>query len=192
MSEKRKTKEKIEKRNAKEETDNEAIEWVPKRDWGDAIEQLERQRQQVLRIASSAERRRNFLQGIMLGLFYGIIGNMIVSHYYGLLEEFGNPFWLNISILVSCIILVVLTSVKWFMRTQNLEEMTEEIAQYTGRVQKLIEDMRDLKERKEYLEARFLSHRELTYQCKKCGYTVEEPPEKCPRCGNNTWYCVEM
>lgn len=68
------------------------------------------------------------IKGIALGLFYGIVGNMFVSHFYGLLEgalngNYGFFFLLNLLVSLSTFILIVSVSVISYC---NLQTLTKE------------------------------------------------------------------
>jgi len=73
-------------------------------------------------------RQQKFLiKGVALGLFYGIVGNMLVSHYYevfkGLvIRQFDKLFWTNLVTLAIAIVLIVVVSWRWLVSLANLEE----------------------------------------------------------------------
>lgn len=71
-------------------------------------------KQFVKDLVEKARQTKFFWKGVSLGLFYGIIGNMLVSHYYGIFtgfvtENFDSLFWWNLIFffIILCIVLVV-------------------------------------------------------------------------------------
>ena len=77
--------------------------------------------QNVSSLADYMRQEKQFIQGITLGLFYGIVGNMLVSHYYGMFErletrEFDNLFWSNLLILSITTILILIVTRIYYKR----------------------------------------------------------------------------
>jgi len=77
--------------------------------------------QNVSSLADYMRQEKQFIQGITLGLFYGIVGNMLVSHHYGLFErletrEFDNLFWSNLLILSITTILILIVTRIYYKR----------------------------------------------------------------------------
>lgn len=67
-------------------------------------------------LVEKAHQKKAFWKGIALGLFYGIIGNMLVSHYYGVfsgltLGQYGELFYANV--LAFSITLAAVLVVTW-------------------------------------------------------------------------------
>jgi ABC-type multidrug transport system fused ATPase/permease subunit len=68
----------------------------------------------IKELVAKAQQKKFFWKGLMLGLFYGIIGNMLVSHYYGVFTglvalKFDDLFLANLVsfIIILCAILLV-------------------------------------------------------------------------------------
>ena len=73
-----------------------------------------------------AKQRQEFIKGIAFGLFYGIIGNMAASHYYGLFEgltkaTFDNLFLANLISLSVALAVILLVSRRWFKSLAKLD-----------------------------------------------------------------------
>lgn len=72
-------------------------------------------------------RQQMFLiKGVALGLFYGIIGNILASHYYEVFKgitmwQFDKLFWTNLTILVIVIVTIVVVSWRWLISLAKLE-----------------------------------------------------------------------
>jgi len=72
-------------------------------------------------------RQQMFLmKGVALGLFYGIIGNMFVSHYYEVFKaivmwQLDKLFWTNLITLVIFIVAIVIVSWRLLILLAKLE-----------------------------------------------------------------------
>jgi hypothetical protein len=60
----------------------------------------------------------SMMKGVILGLFYGVVGNLVVTHYYQILRgavmsEFGTMFWTNLVILIAMSSIIVIVSWRW-------------------------------------------------------------------------------
>jgi hypothetical protein len=73
------------------------------------------------------KRRVDFTSGVALGLIYGVIGNLVVQHYYGVFEglETGvidNLFWSNAAVFVIGIVVIIVITlyfIKEIKREKN-------------------------------------------------------------------------
>lgn len=68
----------------------------------------------------------SMMKGVVLGLFYGVVGNVIVTHYYqifrgAVMSEFDTMFWTNLAILIPMLSLVVIVSWKWHNSMAKME-----------------------------------------------------------------------
>lgn len=66
-----------------------------------------------------------FLKGIALGLFYGIVGNIFVSHYYQVFEglilsRFDVLYWSNFVVFVVALILIILVTMTFYFQIEKL------------------------------------------------------------------------
>ena len=74
--------------------------------------------------------RKQFIRGLALGLMYGIIGNVVASHYYRLFEGlsrglYDNLFYSNlVMLLVSLFIIGVLTKI-WYGELRKIDTRFE-------------------------------------------------------------------
>ena len=73
-------------------------------------------------------RQQKFLmKGVALGLFYGIIGNILVSHYYEVFKgtviwQFEKLFWTNLISLIIVIVVILVVSWRWLVSLTKLED----------------------------------------------------------------------
>jgi hypothetical protein len=70
------------------------------------------------------------MKGVVLGLFYGVVGNVAVTHYYQILRgavmsEFDTMFWTNLVILVVMSSIIVIVSWKWHSSMTKMERAME-------------------------------------------------------------------
>lgn len=75
------------------------------------------------------ERRKEFLSGIFIGLFYGIVGNIAVSHYYKVLEglvigKMDNLFWVNLTVLIVTSMVIIVLSFELYTKLRALKSIT--------------------------------------------------------------------
>lgn len=67
-----------------------------------------------------------FWKGVFLGLFYGIIGNMLVSHYYGfftgfVMGKFDSLFWWNLIFFFIILCIALFVSYKVWQSMSKIE-----------------------------------------------------------------------
>jgi len=72
----------------------------------------------------------SMMKGVVLGLFYGVVGNVAVTHYYQILRgavmsEFDTMFWTNLVILVVMSSIIVIVSWKWHSSMTKMERAME-------------------------------------------------------------------
>ena len=72
----------------------------------------------------------SMMKGVVLGLFYGVVGNLVVTHYYQILRgavmsEFDTMFWINLVILVTMLSILVIVSWKWHISMAKMEREME-------------------------------------------------------------------
>ena len=81
-----------------------------------------------LKPAIETMRQQKFLiKGVALGLFYGIIGNILVSHYYEVFKsivmwQFEKLFWPSLTSLIIFIVVVLVVSWRWLISLTKLED----------------------------------------------------------------------
>ena len=68
----------------------------------------------------------SMMKGVVLGLFYGVVGNVAVTHYYQILRgavmsEFDTMFWTNLVILVAMSSMIAIVSWKWHSSMAKME-----------------------------------------------------------------------
>ena len=88
-----------------------------------SIEQLEFLIESNKGIVDACKEEISLYKGVALGLFYGVIGNIIISHYYGLLEmlSFGridSLFWVNLCVTIVAVVFVIEISRRWHHYTE--------------------------------------------------------------------------
>ncbi len=106
------------------------------------IEEAKRQIGELTRegekIASSVmqtlQQRIDFLRGIALGLFYGIVGNILVSHYYTVFEgltlwKIDVLFWSNLMVMIVALVLIIFTSAIFYRRMRKYETGRRELSE---------------------------------------------------------------
>jgi hypothetical protein len=72
----------------------------------------------------------SMMKGVILGLFYGVVGNMVVTHYYQILRgavmsEFDTMFWTNLVILVVMSSILVIISLRLHSSMAKQERESE-------------------------------------------------------------------
>jgi len=93
------------------------------------LEQIEK----ILALADKMRQDRMFFQGIALGLFYGIVGNILVSHYYRVFEglvlgQIDRLFWINVTFLIVIIIIVSLISLRYLRKYKTLRDAERQLS----------------------------------------------------------------
>jgi hypothetical protein len=101
----------------------------------------------VDKMGENLEQQQYFTRGIALGLLYGIIGNIVVSHYYGVFEglganRFDSLFWSNLVVLLVSLVLIVALTVLWISRLKRLGLSQNKVAL----MKEVIEEMRKIPE----------------------------------------------
>jgi hypothetical protein len=80
------------------------------------IEALEEFEKEYLERAEKQRRRIDFTKGIALGLFYGIIGNLLVQFFYPVVESLVTEqysFVANVIISISAFVAIVLATLSF-------------------------------------------------------------------------------
>jgi len=72
----------------------------------------------------------SMMKGVILGLFYGVVGNLVVIHYYQILRgavmsEFDMMFWTNLVILVVMSSILAIISWKLHILMAKMEHAIE-------------------------------------------------------------------
>ena len=72
----------------------------------------------------------SMMKGGVLGLFYGVIRNVAVTHYYQILRgavmsKFDTMFWTNLVILVAMSSIILTVSWKWHSSIAKMERTME-------------------------------------------------------------------
>jgi len=78
-------------------------------------------------LIEKAHQKKAFWRGIALGLFYGIIGNMLVSHYYGLFTglvewKIDTLFWTNLITFLIVLGAILIVSWKWLRSMAKIDD----------------------------------------------------------------------
>lgn len=84
------------------------------------------QEKAILSRIEQFQERLYFLEGIAFGLFYGIIGNILSTHYYQLFEglilwKFDLLYWPNLTVFMVTLALVILVSLIFYFRLKKLK-----------------------------------------------------------------------
>lgn len=113
----------------------------------DALGHLQKLDDSVSRLSNSIEQHQYFVQGIALGLFYGIIGNIVISHYYGVFEglelsKFDTLFWSNLLVFVVGLAFILAISGIWYSKLKRLKSSQNKVSL----IKNLIEDERKYEE----------------------------------------------
>lgn len=85
------------------------------------LHEAQEEREALSKDVETLEQRKYLIEGIALGLFSGIIGNIFVSHYYGFFERwttrnFDDFFIKNLFALVLALFVVIVVSFLWYER----------------------------------------------------------------------------
>ena len=137
---------------------------MEKKELKEALAELEKIQLEVMNgfekvlssLSQKAQEGQNFVRGIAIGLFYGIIGNILVSHYFKVFEdlilgEFGALFWTNLIVFVVALSLILIMSLRWYSQIgkwktlrRELSEIQDELHQIktdkmTGTIEKILQ-----------------------------------------------------
>ena len=99
------------------------------------LEEIINETEKVMSSTSNwLNQRVYFLQGIALGLFYGIVGNIFVSHYYQVFEgltlgKFDVLFWTNLVVFVIALVLILLVSVIFYYQLRKYKSGMSELSE---------------------------------------------------------------
>jgi hypothetical protein len=131
------------------------------------IELLQYVEQRNRELREFLEQRKHLIEGVALGLFFGIIGNIAVSHYYGLFERlvngrFDNLLWLNLFSLVVVLVVVLVASWQWYKRLKIIEEDQKSTFEITNDIRKLLSKAKELRE-----DAQLIKEKEENLRAKK-------------------------
>ena len=93
------------------------------------------------------QQRRDFVLGLVLGLFYGIIGNVVISHYYGLFEsltvgKYDALFWANLIFLVLSFVIIIFVSKRWYNQLEKLETAGESVKKNIETLEKMYDTIK--------------------------------------------------
>lgn len=108
------------------------------------LKDLKRIREKTSSDLQSYQQRIYFVQGIGLGLFYGIIGNLLVSHYYGVFEglvkaEYNGMFWANLIVLVVGLAVIIVLTIRWHRQLETFKTLHRQLLLSIERLNTLIE-----------------------------------------------------
>lgn len=75
---------------------------------------------------------QEFIRGVTIGLFYGIVGNIIVLHYYKAFErlligEFDTLLWANIIVFVVAFASILVLSIRWHKKLGKLDKRRHDV-----------------------------------------------------------------
>lgn len=70
---------------------------------------------------------QEFIRGVTIGLFYGIVGNIIVLHYHRAFErlmtgQFDVLLWANVIVFIVAFASIVVLSIRWHSKLGKLEK----------------------------------------------------------------------
>jgi hypothetical protein len=97
--------------------------------------------EKILPLADKMRQDRMFFQGIALGLFYGIFGNIFVSHYYRIFEglvlgQIDNLFWMNVVALIIVMIVMSMVSLRYIRKYRTLKRAEHQLSAIIESVRK--------------------------------------------------------
>lgn len=123
------------------------------------LKELRNSRKGLMSNLQTLQQRTYLIQGVALGLFYGIVGNILVSHYYGVFEglakaEYGNVFLASLIILIVGLVLIIFLSAKWHSQMEEFKTVQVQLSQNVTQLDTLIESYA--------LIARYATEREQT------------------------------
>ena len=89
-----------------------------------------------------------FIRGVTIGLFYGIVGNIIVLHYHRAFErlmlgEFDTLLWANVIVFVVAFTFIIILSIRWRDKLGKLEKRRHDlfkVAEMLGDFYKLMKE----------------------------------------------------
>jgi H+/Cl- antiporter ClcA len=104
----------------------------------------------VKELNDKAMQRKAYLKGLALGLFYGIIGNMLVSHYYAVFNGFviaqlDTLFYANLLAFVIILIAILYVTLKW-VRSMFRVDAYFEFVEMVKKKYKLDDDFNEKKQ----------------------------------------------
>lgn len=108
------------------------------------LKDLKRIKEKTSSDLQSFQQRIYLIQGIALGLFYGIVGNLLVSHYYGVFEglikvEYNGMFWANLIVLVIGLALIIVLTIRWHRQLETFKTLHTQLLLSIERLNTLIE-----------------------------------------------------
>ncbi len=70
---------------------------------------------------------QEFIRGVTIGLFYGIVGNIIVLHYHRAFErlmtgQFDTLLWANVIVFIVAFTSIIVLSMRWHSKLGELEK----------------------------------------------------------------------
>lgn len=114
---------------------------------------VERMEYDAKELLNDISQRMQFTEGIVLGLLYGIIGNLVVSHYYGVFEgitlaRYDSLFWSNLVVFLIGLATIIVLTVIFYRRFVKLRKGKE-------RSRKLMTTIEDSKRELRAMEYKF-------------------------------------
>jgi hypothetical protein len=113
-------------------------------------------RDDQLEIAEDNRRRIDLMRGIILGLLYGVIGNIFVQHWYGLFEGLSSwnlnlLFWQNLAVACFALVGILLVSYDFYKQIKKAEATEKSTKDHAERIRIAIQkrEMRLEKKRNE-------------------------------------------
>jgi hypothetical protein len=120
----------------KEDTDRQAeILIEAQKTMGAVLDRIIHKTQGILSSFSERfQQRIDFARGIALGLFYGIVGNIFVSHYYQvfeglILEKSDLLFWSNLTVFIISLLAILLVSGAFYCEMKKMGKARKEFAE---------------------------------------------------------------
>lgn len=92
-------------------------------------------------VIGTFEQDIRFLQGVLLGLFYGIVGNIFASHCYGMLQglvsnSFDTLFWINLIVSIGSMVLIIIVSRKYYTKHRKIKAIKERLKDVVSELSK--------------------------------------------------------
>ena len=106
------------------------VESIKKMSDSQRLELLRYLKNKEIQVIEILRQRISWIRGIALGLFYGIIGNILASHYIEVFQsiviwQIDKLFWTNLIVLAIITTVILIVSWKWFISLAKLEDFVK-------------------------------------------------------------------
>ena len=107
------------------------VESIKKMSNSQRLELLRHLKDKEIHLIEIFRERIFWIKGIALGLFYGIIGNILASHYIEVFKsivmwQIDKLFWTNLIVLVITLAVILVVSWRWFISLAKLKGYAKE------------------------------------------------------------------